>query len=280
MSPLNRSSRRLILLGPAASQGLLRFAQVQPDWQRYQNRLAETQRLRGGVYLRLGAIEASQLTAGRHQVPIDEESWHLLVLDQDDQVCGCLRYREHPSDVDFSQLSLAHSSLARCPQWGSHLKDAVEDELKLARSFNLPYVEVGGWALLERLHGTSEALRMALVMYALARKLGGAIGITTANHGNCSASILRRIGGRSLERGQRALPPYYDPQYKRDIEILRFCSWAPNPRYAGFIERLESEILSLPVLTNRPRAAERPRAFSAAGWSNHTVSTADSRWLG
>ncbi len=281
MSLLNGSPRRLALLGPAASAGLHRFAHVQDDRQRYEEKLAEAQRLRGGVYLRLGAIEASQLTAGRHQAPVDNESWHLLVLDQADRICGCLRYLEHSNSTEFSQLGLAHSGLARCPQWGSHLRAAVEDELQLARRLNLPYVEVGGWALLERFHCTSEALRMALVMYALSRTLGGAIGITTANHGNCSASILKRIGGRSLERGRRLLPPYYDPQYKREIEILRFCSWTPNPRYARFIDRLETEILSLPVFTNSVPPVEEPRAFTAAaGWSGHTVSTADSRCFG
>lgn len=279
-SRLNGSPRRFMLLGPSNSPALHRFPHARHDRTLFEEKLAETQRLRGGVYLRLGAIEASQLTpGGRHQVSIDDESWHLLVQDHDGQVCGCLRYHEHSKEASFSDLGLSRSEVVGCPRWGSVLKAAVEDELAIARLMDLPYVEVGGWALLEALHRTGEALRMALVMYALARRLGGAVGITTANNGNCSASILRRIGGHPLERGRRTVPPFFDPQYQREIDILRFYSWAPNPRYAACIEELEEELLALPVLTSGAPAIERPRAMrAAAGWSRYTVSTADSRY--
>jgi hypothetical protein len=281
-NPVHGSSRKLLLLAPAGSAGLRRFQHVQEDRGRFEERLSETQRLRGGVYLRIGAIDAGQLTAsGCHKTAMDDESWHLLVLNEANEVSGCLRYCERSNDIGFSQLSLSHSSLALCPRWGSLLRSAVENELLLARNLKLPYVEVGGWALLESLHGTREALRMALVIYALARKLGGAMGITTANNGNCSASILRRIGGHSLEHANGHVPAYYDAQYNRDIEILRFQSWAPNPRYASCIHEIENELQTLPVLTvGAARIPAKPaaRAFgAAAGWSHSTVSGADNR---
>jgi hypothetical protein len=251
---LSGSSRRLVLLAPPGARGLGCFRHIHTDAHHFTDKLADMQRLRGDVYLRLGAIEPGQLTGGRHQLDVDDESWHLLALDQEDQVCGCIRYREHSNNTGFSQLGVAHSTLARCEEWGPKLEAAVEAELALSRRLRLPYVEVGGWALLEQIRGTTEALRMALTMYGLSRRLGGAVGITTANNGNCSASILRRIGGLSLEHKSATLPPYHDPQYKREIEVLRFYSWAPNPRYETWIKAIRSELLALPVITKAAAA--------------------------
>ncbi len=252
-SLLSGSSRRLALLAPPDARGLGSFKHVHADSHHFTDKLAEMQRLRGGVYLRLGAIEPGQLTGGRHQLDVDDESWHLLALDKGDQVCGCIRYREYPNDTGFSQLGVSRSALARCTEWGTKLEAAVEAELALSRRLRLPYVEVGGWALLEQIRGTSEALRLALATYGLSQRLGGAVGITTANHENCAASVLRRIGGRALEHRSSALPTYHDPHYKREIEVLRFYSWAPNPRYKAWINAIRSELLAIPVITRSAR---------------------------
>lgn len=250
MKLLSGSSRRLILLAPSGSDVPSVFNHVHTDPNRYKDFLGRMQTLRGNVYLQIGAIEPRQLTAGRHLLPVDNESWHLLAVDAQNGVCGCIRYRQYPNQTPFSQLGVAKSALARCRQWGPKLEAAVEAELELSRSLRLPYVEVGGWALLQQLRGTPEALRMALAMYGLSQALGGALGITTANRGNCSASVLRRIGGLSLEHQDAELPPFHDPQYKREIEVLRFHSWAPNPRYKAWIDGIKAQLSVIPVLTN------------------------------
>lgn len=208
------------------------------------------QRLRGSLYLQDGAITTSQLTDGRHDLDIDYDSWHMLVLDADDRVCGCARYREYENDTRFSRLSVARSALARCQRWGASVASAVEAEIRLARRLHLPYVELGGWALAESIRATTEALRMALATYALARALGGGIGLSTVTQRNGSASILKRLGGRLLEEDGAEIPPYYDPEYKCEMEILRFYSWAPNPRYEIWINQIKDELRSIPVLTN------------------------------
>jgi hypothetical protein len=57
--------------------------------------LAEMQRLRGSVYLRDGAIQKHELTAdGRHRLSVDEQSWHILLVDGAKRVKGCMRYLE------------------------------------------------------------------------------------------------------------------------------------------------------------------------------------------
>ena len=282
-SLLRGSLPRLMFLAPATSYKLNDFNRVETDNPLFHARLGETHRLRDSVYQRLGA-EAPQVSAEPRKAQIDQESWHLLVLDHSGQVCGCMRYHEHLGETGFSQLHLSQSVLAQCSRWGSPLKTAVEAELNLARRLNLPYVEVGGWALLESLHSTGIAVAMALVMYALSRRLGGAMGITTANNANCAASLLRRIGGRGLENEDGKFPSYHDPHYRCEIEILRFYSWAPSPRYVAPIEDLEAEVLGIPVLTPGPAAwnrdADPSLAFgAAAGHSSHTGSGANNRYL-
>jgi len=114
---------------------------------------------------------------------------------------------------------------------------------------NLPYVELGGWALLEQFRGTTEAVRMAIAAYGLSQILGGAIGISTVTSRNGSASILRRMGGSPLKHESSELPPYHDPAYKCKMEVLRFWSWAPNPRYGVWIEEIQTELRDILVLT-------------------------------
>ncbi len=242
-------SRKLVLLAPPESKVPEFFTRIDSDRSRYESLFAEMQSVRGRIYLQDGAIEPWQLTDGRHQLGIDQASWHLLVMDKADRVSGCARYREYPNDTSFSELSVSQSALARCAEWGPRLEAAVESELALARHLDLPYVELGGWALVEQIRGTAEALRMALVTYCLAQGLGGGVGISTVTRRYCSASILRRIGGRSLEHGGSELPPYYDPQYKCEMEVLRFYSWAPNPRYSGWIDEIRSQLQAIPVLS-------------------------------
>jgi len=221
---------------------------VHHDLSQHGSLLRQAQTLRGSVYLEDGAIGSSHMVNGRHIVNSDPKSWHLLVLDDSEQVCGCVRYHHHPANVEFSRLTAAESSLASCPEWGSKVKSAVEEELTLSRSMDLPFVEIGGWALAPEIRGSVEALRMVLSAYAFFRALGGAVGLATATVRHSSASILRRIGGRPLQHNGLQVPSYQDPQYGCSMEMLRFYSWAPNPRYDGWIREISAEIRSVPVI--------------------------------
>ena len=224
-------SRSFVLLAPSAGSVPSRFGQIDTNACRYEDLLGAMQRLRGRIYRDDGAIEPYQLIDSRHVLPIDEESWHLLLLDARGEVRGCARYREHPNSVRFGRLGAARSALALCREQGPKLKASVEAELAMARQLRLPYVELGGWALDESIRGTTEALRMAMATYALAQALGGGVGISTVTQRHSSSSILRRLGGQAFECGGAELPAYYDPEYKCGMEILRFYSWAPHQRY-------------------------------------------------
>jgi len=256
------SSRKWVLLSPSNTVVPDCFGPVTAEAAQRDQLLAAMQRLRGRIYLEDGAIEAGHLTDGRHRVDLDEGSWHLLVVDEDDQVRGCVRFHAYPEATRFSELNVARSPLAYSAQWGGKLRGAVESELALSRRLDLPCVEIGGWALAEEIRGTSEAVRMALAMYSLSQALGGSVGISTVTRRHCSASILRRIGGNSLKYDGLELPPYDDPQFKCEMEVLRFYSWAPNPRYEVWIEEIKQELRATSVLADgsSPRRSQFPNS--------------------
>src|SRR5688572_11819080 len=165
-------SARTILLAPPIESLTETFQSVQVDSLQHGWFLSEVQRLRGRVYLQDGAVETHQLTAdGRLVHPKDKKSWQLLVTDSTGGVSGCLRYS--PADhASFHHLDVARSALACSDKWGMRLREAVEAWRADAQRRAVPYGELGGWALTEQLRGSREALRMALVFYALGRTLG------------------------------------------------------------------------------------------------------------
>jgi hypothetical protein len=247
---LNTVFRKLLLLAPAGARvpASLNQNKVSANAKRHADYLGEVQRLRGRIYLEDGAIRESQLVDGRHVVESDAASWHLLVLDHEGRTCGCVRYRDHGGPVAFAELTAARSSLAACPEWGGTMRAAVEDELLLAEALELPFVEIGGWVLEPAIRGTVEALRMVLGAYALSREFGGAVGLATATVRHSSASILRRVGGQPLECRGETVPAYADRQYNCGMELLRFHSWALNPRYDVWVEQMAAEIREVAVI--------------------------------
>lgn len=245
----------IVLVAPPGARISFDFQDVhcEPPW--HEELMGKMQRFRGSVYLQDGAIEQRQLSRdGRHRVAIDANSWHLLALDSSGNVCGCVRYYSHESDACFQELWVRHSALANSKVWGGAFRTAVEAELRQARRRNVSYVEVGGWAIAPERRCTIEAARTALATYSLAGILGGCIGITTATVRHSSSSLLRRIGGSSLRTEAGDLPPYYDPQYTCEMEVLRFDSEAPAPKYFSLVDRLRSDILDVPVICrSKPR---------------------------
>jgi hypothetical protein len=161
-----------------------------------------------------------------------------------------MRYSHRSAHADLQDLTVLRSALGRSPEWGSKVESAIHAELTLADQQGRGIVEAGGWALGKEIRGTVEALRMALASFAICEEWGGAVGLSTATERHCSASILRRIGGRSLESNGSPLPSYYDPQYDCRMEILRFHSWAPNPRYRVWIDGIRALLRKIPVITS------------------------------
>jgi hypothetical protein len=229
----------LVLLAPAGAIIPRSFTRWIVDRSRHAHWLSEAQKVRGSVYFADGALQASQLNEdGRHVQSSDPESWHLLLVDGNGEVQGCARYRHLTGNVAFDDLGVHDAWLARCGQWGPSLRAAVESEIVRAKQLGMAFSEVGGWAIVPERRGTTGALRIAMATFSLARILGGCVGISTATERHRSSSILRRIGGRSLEFGGTRLPSYYDPQYRCQMEVLRFDSRLPESSCRRWVDEL------------------------------------------
>lgn len=183
----------------------------------------------------------------------DEESWHLLLVDESKQVIGCAKYLVHESNVPYHRLKVSQTPLAHDPIWGEKLQRAVEADLRRIREEKLSYVEVGGWALAEEWRGTRAALEILVGSFALAQIWGGAMGSCTATVRHSSSSMLRRLGGSSFEISGDPIPAYEDAHYGCTMELLRFDYRTPAQRFLPLITPLKASLRKCRVVTRHPQ---------------------------
>jgi hypothetical protein len=230
------------------------FRNIEASNRRHQLLLSKMQRLRGSAYQADGAVHRNELTVdGRHKLSIDERAWHVLSLDAHGEVIACLRYLEESHVADFDGLRVRHAALARCPLQGPKFRRAVEGEIERARRTSIGFGEVGGWAVREDHRRTPESLQIVLATYALLELLGSCVGVATATFRHHSAAILQRIGLATLRADGQEIPPYHDPQYGCLMQVLRFDSRFPNPRYGEWIAALMGDLANSPVVCRENR---------------------------
>lgn len=257
--------QRLVLLAPPASIIRNRYRNVRVSPDAHRRLIRGMQRLRGGIYLADGAIERRDLTPdGLHRTAEDERSWHLLMLDPGGAIGACVWYREHPNTVAREELRIRNCPLTGAAEWRSTLWRAVDAELALARRDGLRYAEIGGWAVAPENRCSPEGLLLALAAYSMGRISGGALGMTTATVRHASSTILRRIGGASLEADGVAVPAYYDARYKCQMELLRFDSRSPARQYRSIVESLERRLERVLVIATPSSAREPDDVFAPA----------------
>jgi hypothetical protein len=234
---------RLVLLAPPRIDADRGFRNVDANPDRHAEFVEALQALRGQIYLQDGAIGPAQLTNGRlHQTPEDAKSWHLLIVDRQRRVSACAWYLEHDNRSALQALRVRNCPLAKVPGVRHQFRAAVESELARARRENLRYAEVGGWAVSKDSRCTSEGLLLALAAYSLGRLAGGALGLTTATVRHSSSAILRRLGGTHLEADGVTVPAYYDSRYDCEMELLRFDSRRPSPKFMPLIDALSTKL--------------------------------------
>lgn len=241
-------NRRLLLAPPSAVHSAHLFKTWISDPRVHQTRLAELQRLRGAIYLEDNAIQRDALDAdGRHHLPGDDRSWHVLALDESGRIQGCIRSLPFDPTVNFGELAVRQTPLAACEIWGQRLQEAVEYELERARDMAVSFFEIGGWALAKQIRCTRAALHTALSAYALVQILGGGVGLALATARNQSASILKRIGGQTLRSGDYEMPQYFDPRYGCQMEALAFNSNQPLPGLGRQVNAICNQLSQVPV---------------------------------
>lgn len=241
--------QQLVLVAPLQVSGFDSFENVTNDTTRNRQLIRELQRLRGSIYLDEGNVKRHELTTdGRHQTAEDDKSWHLLMTDEKGRVRSCALYLEHEDPASVQDLRLKNCPLVKRAESRQKVTFAVESAMSEARRAGLKFAELGGWAISKDRRGSPEGLMMALATYGLSRMLGGAIGITTANVAHSCSSILRRLGGAYLEFEGAPIPSYFDPKYNTEIDLLRFDSRYPSPKYAELIEMVMAKLTRVSVI--------------------------------
>jgi hypothetical protein len=218
------------------------FSRVSSARGEHEKLLRAIQRLRGDVYREYAPIAATLTPDGRHCQSIDAESWHIVLQDANNEIVGCARYR--PILGGFSQLGARHSALAKNQQYRHLLRKTIEEQIAIAKSRNIQYGEAGAWALRPEIRCSTAALNIVLTTYALATRLGGGIGITTATTRHNSASILRRLGGSNFV----GLPAYYDPAYGTTIEMIQFDENDLSQQYRNKLRKIMLELEDVEVV--------------------------------
>jgi hypothetical protein len=171
-----------------------------------------------------------------------------LSMDSSGRISSCLRFLEERNARGFEDLWVRHAALSQCPRFGHPFRRAVETEMARARQMQIGFGEVGGWAVAESHRWTLEPLKIILATYGLLQLHGGCAGVATATFRHNSATILRRIGLNSLSWDGAELPPYYDPNYRCEMEVLQFDSRFPNQKYRDSVSELSHAVAASPVI--------------------------------
>jgi len=252
---LDGEQRRFALLPPLGATAPSVFSGAERNNAAYWMLLSEMQRFRGAVYLEDGAISRRDFTLdGRHALDIDTQSWHLLALDQIGRICGCVRILEQTNARRFDELWISNCALAGSPHWSARLRKAVESEMTLAGRERIWFAEVGGLAIAPDRRCTTLSLATMLATSGLLQLLGGARCVATVTTRHGCAPILRRMGVTSLTDDGVELPSYYDPQYGCEMQVLRFDTRFPNPKFTDWIYELSMWLTKVPVFVANSRA--------------------------
>jgi hypothetical protein len=230
------------ILAPTFSGVPRHFKHPRVDRRTHNDLIFGIQLLRGLALRECGQMSTQLLSDGRHFQQADFESWHVLLLNGEDRLLGCARYRPLKGGVE--EFGASHSALAQSHHYGPMLKSAMERLISNVKTRDKQYGEAGGWALRPEVRGSTAAVNVALMTFALAEHLDAGLALTTATTNHHSSSILCRIGANRVAE----LPAYYEPKYGSMIELLHFNLPNENPRYATKLGKIRTQTLEVPVI--------------------------------
>lgn len=258
------ADHRLMLVAPSGADVPVGLDNVRIDAARHGALLHDVQRLRGRIYVADGAVRRDQLSVdGRHETPEDPRAWHLLVTDDSGATSGCIWYLEHSLTPKFDDLRVRTAEVAHHDVWGTKLRSAVAADIALASSERVRYAEVGGWAV-DRNSNLTDCLLLILGLYGFSQLRGGAFVLATATLRHASAAVLRRLGGAHIQGDGFTVPPYYDSKYDCQMELLRFDTRRPNPKFSALVGMLKQKFATVPVMMAEHRSAIDPVMAAAA----------------
>jgi hypothetical protein len=202
--------------------------------------IRDIQRFRGAIYLADGAIPASALDEeARHRTDGDQEAFHFLLIDSGKTISGAIRlqFNEPSKGMEDSRI---HEVIKRIPNdFRPSYDGALRQFISQVQGSDLKLGEVGGWAVKQELRRSIGAIILPLAAWAYCQLAGDAFILATATCRHLSARILTRMGGFALSHGGQELPPFYDPYYGCEMQLLGFDSRKPNPKYEPIIAELK-----------------------------------------
>jgi restriction system protein len=244
--------RWLALLAPVRESVPAAFNNVLVDVEQYRRVWRKIQQFRANA----GPGQGDR--HGNESGSPGDDAWHLVIFDQVERVAGSGWFRRHRPRPGLRDLETGTSVLARDSHWRDPFRQAIEQELARSRGERLPFGEVGGWSIRPSDSDRGPEMLLAAATYGLLGVLGGALAIATLP---ARSTALRRLGADSLESGGIVIPPYFDPDLGREMEVLRIDSRRPSAKFAPWVDRLSYRLPNVKVLTNALDVA------AASAWS-------------
>jgi len=214
--------------------------------------LADACRVRAKAYAADGAIRPEHVDEdGCFRLPIDEDSWHLLSLDENDNVSATLRITPLPLDSAKRRGRLPHvgESLRRANPNLSHRLAAERWLASLGLAFGPDrqnFVVVGGWAVLPGVPVSGAAT--ALGAWALCRLLDSAGALCVASERHDAHGQLVRTGAVPI-RNRTGESLYFDSAYGCKVGLLGFWVYRERNALKRKVDRMETQIRSCQVIT-------------------------------
>src|SRR4051812_20173524 len=109
---------RFQLLAPPGVTPSKVSGSISSDRDSYERYLMSLQKLRAKSYLADGAIAPEQLDEeGRFRMGRDEDCWHFLLVNPQEEVVGCVKYLDHTPTARAEDLLISHSAVGQDPVW-------------------------------------------------------------------------------------------------------------------------------------------------------------------
>jgi len=224
------------------------------DPKRWRSLLTQACRIRGSVYLQDGAIRPEDLNAnGAFWLPMDETSWHLLTVNDDDEVTATLRVTMLPLDAKKRKGKLPHvgASLSRAS------RDTLSPRLTTERFLSSLWLEygaernhflvVGGWAASPTASAAGVGAELALSVWAFTRHVEAAGAICVASERHDAHGQLVRTGAVPI-RAIGAQVMYYDSAYGCQVGLLGFKVFKERRALKRVVDHLATKITSSEVV--------------------------------
>ena len=245
-------SHRLKFLAPPGSEP--GFGTSNLDSNRWQTLFTRACKVRGSAYIADGAITSNELDShGSFQIPIDKHSWHVVLVDDDDEVCATLRMTMLPLDSQIRRGNLPHvgESLRRAAS--DHCKSMLVAERFLS-GLGLAYgaerknfLIVGGWATDPANAPANAGAELALSVWAFARHMKTAGALCVASERHDAHEQLIRTGAVPI-RAVGSQPMYFDEAYGCRVGLLGFRVFQERKTLKRVVDHISQKLMESEVI--------------------------------